>query len=147
MTLKFPKKLRTMRRGQNLLVLIKKSVYTGYPRRAFLLPVAYEVQPKGASGATRPMRDLGACRDTGISLLLSTSAWVLLSPPMERRETRPTALRPCPRTVWREKVAQSSTLDQAGDWTRDLLVGSQRSYQLCQPRTHVRNDNEWRSCS
>ena len=29
--------------------------------------------------------------NTGISLLLSTSAWVLLSPPIERRETRPTA--------------------------------------------------------
>ena len=39
--------------------------------------------------------------------------------------------------MWRKKVAQSSTLDQAGDWTRDLLVGSQRSYQLCQPRTTI----------
>ena len=29
--------------------------------------------------------------NTGISLLLSTSVWVLLSPPTERRETRPTA--------------------------------------------------------
>ena len=29
--------------------------------------------------------------NTGISLLLSTSVWVLLSPPIERRETRPTA--------------------------------------------------------
>ena len=28
--------------------------------------------------------------NTGISLLLSTSVWVLLSPPIERRETRPT---------------------------------------------------------
>ena len=28
---------------------------------------------------------------TGISLLLSISVWVLLSPPIERRETRPTA--------------------------------------------------------
>ena len=28
---------------------------------------------------------------TDFSLLLSTSAWVLLSPPIERRETRPTA--------------------------------------------------------
>ena len=27
--------------------------------------------------------------------------------------------------VWREKVAQSSTLNQAGDWTLDLMVGSQ----------------------
>ena len=30
-------------------------------------------------------------RTPGISLLLSTSVWVLLSPPIERRETRPTA--------------------------------------------------------
>ena len=74
--------------------------------------------------------------NTGISLLLSTSVWVLLSPPIERRETRPTAERPCPRTVWRKKVAESSTLNQAGAWTRDLLVGSQRSNQLRQPRTH-----------
>ena len=29
--------------------------------------------------------------NTSISLLLSTSAWVLLSPPIERRETKPTA--------------------------------------------------------
>ena len=29
--------------------------------------------------------------DTGISLLLSTSVWVLLSPSIESRETRPTA--------------------------------------------------------
>ena len=29
--------------------------------------------------------------NTSISLLLSTSVWVLLSPPIERRETRPTA--------------------------------------------------------
>ena len=29
--------------------------------------------------------------NTGISLLLSTSVWVLLSSPIERRETRPTA--------------------------------------------------------
>ena len=48
------------------------------------------------AAAIQPMRDLGACGDettghnTGISLLLSTSAWVLLSPPIERRETRPT---------------------------------------------------------
>ena len=38
--------------------------------------------------------------------------------------------------MWRKKVAQSSTLDQAGDWTQDLLVSRQRSYQLRQPRTH-----------
>ena len=37
--------------------------------------------------------------------------------------------------MWRKKVAESSTLDQAGAWTRDLLVGSQRSNQLRQPRT------------
>ena len=49
------------------------------------------------AAAIRPMRDLGACGDeitghnTGTSLLLSTSAWVLLSPPTDRRETRPTA--------------------------------------------------------
>ena len=49
------------------------------------------------AAAIRLMPDLGACRDeitghnTGISLLLSTSAWVLLSPPIERPEIRPTA--------------------------------------------------------
>ena len=32
--------------------------------------------------------------------------------------------------VWRKMDTQSLTLDQAGDWTRDLLVGSQRSYLL-----------------
>ena len=39
--------------------------------------------------------------NTGISLLLSTSVWVLSSPPIERRETRPTT-RPGiePGTVW-----------------------------------------------
>ena len=43
------------------------------------------------TGAIRPIRDLGACRDniighnTGISLLYqSTSVWVLLSPSNER---------------------------------------------------------------
>ena len=46
------------------------------------------------AAAILPMRDLGAFGDdttghnTGISLLLSTSAWALLSPPIERRETR-----------------------------------------------------------
>ena len=49
------------------------------------------------AAAIRTMRDLGAYRDeitghnTGISLLLSTSVGVLLSPPIERRETRPAA--------------------------------------------------------
>ena len=38
--------------------------------------------------------------NTGISLLLSISVWVLLSSTIEGRETRPTASRPCPRTVW-----------------------------------------------
>ena len=45
------------------------------------------------AAAVQPMRDLGACRDeitghnTGISLLLLTSTWDFLSPPMERRDT------------------------------------------------------------
>ena len=48
------------------------------------------------AAAIRLMRDLGPCRDkitghnTGISLLLPTSALVLFSSPIERRETRPT---------------------------------------------------------
>ena len=50
--------------------------------------------------------------------------------PVVHQETKPKAGRPCLRTVWRKKVAQSSTLDQAGDWSLDLLVGSQKSYQL-----------------
>ena len=33
--------------------------------------------------------------------------------------------------VWRKKVYQSSTVDQAGDWAWNLPVGRQRSYQLC----------------
>ena len=77
-------------------------IYTGAPRRAFQLPVAHEVEPKAfykafLAAAIRPMCDLGACRDeitghnTGISLLLSTSAWVLLSAPTEHWETRATA--------------------------------------------------------
>ena len=46
--------------------------------------------------AIRPMHDLRTCRDeitgnnTGISLLLSISAYVLLSPPIEPRETSST---------------------------------------------------------
>ena len=49
------------------------------------------------AAAVLPVRDLGVCRDeitghnTGINLLLLTSVWVLLNPPTERRETRPTA--------------------------------------------------------
>ena len=45
------------------------------------------------AAAIQPMRDLGACGDeitghnTGISLLLSTSVWVSLSPPIELPET------------------------------------------------------------
>ena len=35
--------------------------------------------------------------------------------------------------MWRKKATQSLTLGQAGDWTQDFLVSSQRSYQLCQP--------------
>ena len=66
--------------------------------------------------------------NTGITQLFSRRARALLGPLIQHRETRPK--RPCPRTVWRKKVAQSSTLDQAGDWTQDLLVGSQRSNQL-----------------
>ena len=46
------------------------------------------------------------------------------------------SITPCPRTVQQKKVSQSSTLDQAGNWTQDLLVSSQGSYQLHQPRTH-----------
>ena len=73
--------------------------------------------------------------NTGISRFLSISVWVLLSPTIWSRETRPITRRPCPRTVWRKKVSpgvsQSSTVYQAGDWTWNFLVVSQRSYQLC----------------
>ena len=91
-------------------------IYTGPTLRAFQIPLAHSGgQTESMCGwpLYGSMRDLGACRDwitghnTGINLLLSTSAWNLLRPPIERRETR--------LTVWRKMVAQSSTLDQAGD--------------------------------
>ena len=69
-----------------------------------------------------------ADHNTGISLLLSTIAWVLLSPPIECQKTRPTAFkkRPYPWTVWRKKVPAILTLSQATDWTwlavRDLIT-------------------------
>ena len=94
------------------------------------------IAPKGldTNGTLGPMLGVHPLQltdhNTGINLLLSTSVWVLLSPLIERRETGPTAERPCPRTVSQKKVAQSSSLNQAGDWTRYLLVGSQRSNQL-----------------
>ena len=73
--------------------------------------------------------------NTGISRFLLISVCVLLSPTIWCRETRPITRRPCPRTVWRKKVSpgvsQSSTVYQAGDWTWNFLVVSQRSYQLC----------------
>ena len=55
------------------------------------------IAPKGldTNGALGPMLGVHPLQltdhNTGISLLLSTSAWALLSPPIERRETRPTA--------------------------------------------------------
>ena len=55
------------------------------------------IVPKGldTNGTLGPMLGVHPLQltdhNTGISLLLSTSAWVLLSPPIERRETRPTA--------------------------------------------------------
>ena len=45
----------------------------------------------------------------------------------------PTALRPCPRTVWRKTdLLNIQPHGQAGNQTRDLLLvaSSQRSYQL-----------------
>ena len=39
-----------------------------------------------------------------------------------------------PRTVWRMKVAQSSTLEQASEPRTFWLAVRERSYQLCQPR-------------
>ena len=50
---------------------------------------------------------------TSMSLLLSTSVYSVGM--IERRKTRPTAKRPCLKTVWRKKVAQSSIIVQAGD--------------------------------
>ena len=53
--------------------------------------------PKGldTNGTLGPMLGVHPLQltdhNTDISLLLSTKAWVLLSPPIERRETRPTA--------------------------------------------------------
>ena len=44
---------------------------------------------------------------------------------------------PCPQMGLQKKVTQNSTLNQTKDWTRDLLVISQRFYQLCQPRTDL----------
>ena len=45
----------------------------GAPRGAFQLPVTHEFEPKANITG----------HNTGISLLLSTSVWVLLSPPIE----------------------------------------------------------------
>ena len=67
--------------------------------------------------------------NTSISLLLSRNAWVLLSSPIDCRETIDQRLNvPVPYLLWRKTVAQSSNLDQAGYWTRHLLVDSQRPY-------------------
>ena len=74
---------------------------------------------------------LCSCYVITVSLLLSISLKVCLCPPIERRETRPTAWHPCPRTVWRKKVAQSWTPDQVGDWTQDLLVGMSENLSHC----------------
>ena len=74
-----------------MMMIVMMMMYTGAPRRAFQLSVVYEVERRSMynaplTAAIRPMRDLRASRDeitghnTGISLLLSTSAWVLLSP-------------------------------------------------------------------
>ena len=38
-----------------------------------------------------PLEEVMTVHNTGISILLLTSAWVLLSPPIERRESRPMA--------------------------------------------------------
>ena len=46
---------------------------------------------KSSSKATQSSLIGDTIHNIGISLLLSTSAWVLLSLPIERRETRPTA--------------------------------------------------------
>ena len=55
------------------------------------------IAPKGldTNGTLGPMLGVHPLQltdhNTGTSLLLSTSVWVLLIPPIERRETRPTA--------------------------------------------------------
>ena len=55
------------------------------------------IAPKGldTNGTLGPMLGVHPLQltdhNTGISLLLLTSAWVLLSPPIEHRETRPMA--------------------------------------------------------
>ena len=46
---------------------------------------------KSSSKATQSSLIGDTDHNTGISPLLSTSVWVLLSPPIERWETRPTA--------------------------------------------------------
>ena len=70
-------------------------MYTGALHRAFQLPFAHEVEPKActrrlaAATCIWPMRNLRVCRDeitghnTGISLVLLTGVWVLLSTPIE----------------------------------------------------------------
>ena len=55
--------------------------------------------------------------NTSISLLLWTSVWVILSPQLERWERR-------------DYTNDLTFLDKAGDWTRNLLAGCWRSYQL-----------------
>ena len=63
----------------------------------FLTTLLGLIAPKGldTNGTLGPMLGVDLLQltdhNTGISLLLSTSAWVLLSPPTERRETRPMA--------------------------------------------------------
>ena len=79
--------------------------FSGAPRGAFQQPVYNKCKVRWLRVLARPLQavhnvffvwDIKLCpqltvHNTGISLLLSTSVWVLLSPPIERRETRPTA--------------------------------------------------------
>ena len=78
--------------------------FSGAPRGAFQQPVYNKCKVRWLRVLARPLQavhnvflsETKLCpqltvHNTGISLLLSTSVWVLLSPPIERRETRPTA--------------------------------------------------------
>ena len=84
---------------------IHHTSFSGAPRGAFQQPVYNKCKVRWLRVLARPLQavhnvffvwDIKMCpqltvHNTGISLLLSTSVWVLSSPPIERRETRPTA--------------------------------------------------------
>ena len=72
--------------------------------------------------------------NTGISLLLSTSVFVLLRPPLEHWETFKTNSLTSLSTGG-VRVTQSLTLDQTRDWTQNLVFGSKQTCQLFQTNT------------